>query len=117
MYEEKNVAHKSNINNEILDRYTDEIKERNAADIELYNHVNQSILPQQITQYQGRFDRDLLEFKARNKLGFIRTVEGYVDYVWRKFYIEPVTGLIRRCNGLPSKGHYGQYGYPDKQPW
>ncbi|MEM9403031.1 MAG: hypothetical protein AAGA44_11155 [Pseudomonadota bacterium] len=88
-----------------LDEYRAEIAARNTADVELYKHVVETLMPRQVADYGDDFGKNLIAFQAAKTVGANNTVR-YLDYGLRKAYVQPVTGLIRRLNGLPYRGSY-----------
>jgi hypothetical protein len=105
-YQIKNIAANKETSNQILDKYHNEIIERNSIDIELYNYVKLHIIPDYQRWYGNIFCRDLEKFRTDNEGRSPTTFKDYLDYVSRKLYFEPIGGIIRRANGLPAKGSY-----------
>lgn len=104
-YRMQNRAKSEKVMTELESRWYDEITKRNSLDIELYNYVAATLIPIQKERYGHAFASDLEEFQRINKAGPSMT-RRYIDYLIRKFYIEPVTGGLRKIGGLPYKGSY-----------
>jgi hypothetical protein len=108
-YQRQNTARRSskraNRLDLIKDKYRSEILERNRIDLELYNYVQSYIIPQQIDAYGPGMENDLIAFQHTLK-GFRWGPSRYIDYLYRKLFIEPITGILRVKNGLPYNGSY-----------
>lgn len=94
----------ANLKNEILEKYKDRIAELHELDLQLYEYAKTTLLRQQKSAYGPSFDVDLAAHKQRNESWISPRSKPAIDYVVRKFYYEPLTGLIRVMNGLPAKG-------------
>jgi hypothetical protein len=105
-YQIKNKAVNKDAGDQILAKYYDEIVERNSVDIQLYEYVKAHILPDYHRWYGDQLLTDLEVFREQNELRFSAMLKNYLDYGLRKFYFEPVGGVIRLSNGLPAKGSY-----------
>lgn len=116
-YEPKNVASRQEKSAEIEVQYGDLIMEKNEADLELYQYIKDTVMPLQIDRYGDGFERDVEVFKDRDKWRLTNVINQYLDYSFRKCYVEPVSGIIRRRNGMPATGSYGSFPHPDAQPW
>jgi len=116
-YEEKNVAGKKVKSDFLRDKYLDQIIENNSVDLALYDYIKSSVIPRQIDRYGDTFYSDLKEFRSRKFKRVHTVLSEYSDYAYRKCYVEPITSIVRRINGLPRKGSYGLFPYPDNQPW
>ena len=101
----QNTAAKKSPITDIKERWFGEIQKRNELDIALYDFVVNELIPEQRKRYGRSFDADLNNFKQLNEDG-PKMMKRYLDYILRKFYIEPVTGLIRMLHGKPYKGSY-----------
>lgn len=86
-------------------QYQNEIIARNLVDIELYKYVNEVILPRQRQDYGLGLKKDLTLFKQKLET-FQWGPKRYLDYIFRKCYLDFGTGLIRKMNGLPYRGSY-----------
>ena len=108
-YQRQNTARRSSQRAKglglIKDKYRSEIMERNRIDLELYNYVQNFIIPQQMDAYGPEMENDLIAFQLALK-GFRWGPTRYLDYLYRKLFIEPITGILRKKNGLPYKGSY-----------
>ena len=81
---------------EIIEKYKDAIVECNQIDISLYRYVTKRIAAKnrsEITEDSGLGTRR-------------RTAKLFLDYMFRKAYVEPVTGIIRRHHGLSPAGSF-----------
>ncbi len=116
-YEQKNVVQNRVKSDEIYEMYYESIVERNREDIAIYDYVRDVLIPNKVTLYGSDFDNDLNKFKRDNSLTFGNYIGQYCDFAFRKAYIEPITGVIRRINGMPGVGSYGRFYHPDSQPW
>ncbi len=84
---------------ELLSRYGEAIAERNAVDMQLYTWAREHRLPAQ-TASRGAGEALRERVRWSDRLG------AYCDYALRKAYLEPVTGVLRRTQGMPAKGSY-----------
>ena len=89
----------------LINTFLTEIIDRNKSDIEIYNYVKYDLFPRAKTEYGKDLEDDLKKFEQSCK-SFTWPPVRYVDYIYRKIYINPVTGLIRLKNKLPYKGSY-----------
>ena len=80
----------------LIEKYADDMIENNRLDIELYNYVLKSI--------EGRISRYSEDEQNIPKMKW--SLQLFADYLYRKTYIEPVTGRIRAKNGLGKEGSY-----------
>lgn len=103
-YVVKNVGD-SRTATDILNRFRFQIEERNLKDRLLYQYLIEDLVPRANANYDGDLATDLREFKERN-LGFRLGIRDYLDFAVRKFYYEPVSGIMRRASGLPAAGSY-----------
>jgi len=94
---EQNVNKKNSVSADTLvTRHSDDIRENNGLDIELYNYVQKSME-----------ERTSVNSGERQRLpGMRRSPQLMTDYLFRKLYIEPITGWIRRKHGLEKRGSY-----------
>lgn len=91
---------------EILNKYRNQIENVNGMDLELYNFALKNIYPRQVDEFHDDLQRRLQEFQEYNaKTGPVMWPR-YTDFVFRKGYLEPVTGGLRLMNGLPYRGSY-----------
>lgn len=105
-YREKNKARRKGFSEEIVSKYRDQIMERNQCDIELYDYVRNTLLPENRAWYGDSLQSDLAAFRSRARLNASMNMKTMIDYGVRKIYVEPVSGLVRRINGRPAKGSY-----------
>ena len=105
-YRKKNLAYKNIDVNPLIEKYRDQIVENNYNDIELYKYVKEELFPRYIRDYGETFEQDLLTFREANIAFYPPRVKRYFDYVFRKIYVEPISGFIRVLNGKPYKGSY-----------
>jgi hypothetical protein len=105
-YRQQNLAHSKGRVDQTEERYRDQIEERNLLDIQLYQFVREELFPQYIEEYGAAFDSDVQVFQQHNLQFEPPMARRYVDYLVRKLYVEPVTGLVRKINGKPYEGSY-----------
>lgn len=105
-YSQKNLAKRDGMVDELYATYGDEIEARNMLDTELYNYLENSLLPRFVNEYGEGFQSNYEQFELDLALGNEPMLRRRVDYVFRKCYVEPVGGLIRILHGLPAKGSY-----------
>jgi hypothetical protein len=67
----------------LLEEYGDEIRARNASDIELYRYVTEEIIPAQRRAYGPSLEADIAALHQRNAKATDGGVLSYVDYVKR----------------------------------
>ena len=84
---------------EKLEKYKELIIERNLLDIELYRFVKEELLPSERTAYGENLQKDIENFKATNT-NFYRPMLRYLDFGYRKFYLQPMIHYFRKKNGL-----------------
>ena len=90
---------------EILRSYYTEIVDRNKLDIKLYNYVKQDVFRKEKDNYGPDFAEAVNAFRQRLQ-SYRWPISRYLDYFYRKLYIDPATGIIRMKNTLPYKGSY-----------
>ena len=90
---------------DILKNYLEEIISKNKLDIELYNFVKHEVFAKEKEDYGPQFLNDLERF-ARKLEGYKWSVLNCLDYLYRKLYLDPLTGIVRIRNGLPYRGSY-----------
>ncbi|HMW16051.1 MAG TPA: sulfotransferase family 2 domain-containing protein [Pseudomonadales bacterium] len=106
-YEKQNLARNLVPVDTILKEYSEQIVERNLNDIALYQFVKDELFPGYKQDYPGDFQADFNDFiESKDQIPFIQKAKSYLDYAFRKGYVEPVTGMIRLANGKPYKGSY-----------
>jgi hypothetical protein len=98
-----NVTKDKHTKESILRQYKDMIVEKEQCDIELYNYVKEMVLPKEKAMYGPDFEKDVKDFKGRNK-HVNPLIRRYSDYFVRQLYYKPATGIVRVLNGLPFKG-------------
>jgi hypothetical protein len=111
-YQIKNKAVYNDSSKKIYDTHYDLISKINEKDILLYSRVKNELIPKLNDAYGPDLGRDLESFKKTN----IRTrtsVRNFIDYFVRKLYYDPVSGYIRRKNGLQSFGSYNDLRTPN----
>jgi hypothetical protein len=64
-----------------------------------------AVIPRANAMYDGDLGKDLVELAQRNS-GFRLGARDYVDFAIRKLYYEPLSGVMRRMDGLPAFGSY-----------
>ncbi len=107
LYSTKNTrSERSAAASELIERFRDEIEERNAVDLQLYAFAKTKLLPRYRSEYGADLDDDIRQFRRSNATYRDRSLKTYADYAIRKVYYETLTGLIRRYSGLPYRGSY-----------
>jgi len=91
---------------ELVDKHYGEIAEKNSLDLQLYDFVKENLLPRYRTEYGPDLITDVREFSESHARFEGLSLKLYLDFVVRKLYYQPVTGLIRKFNGLPYRGSY-----------
>lgn len=91
---------------DILNKYRGRIEEVNGMDLQLYQFALENIYPRQVDEFQGDLQRRLQKFQEWNARTGPVMWPRYTDFVFRKGYLEPVTGGLRLMNGLPYRGSY-----------
>ena len=90
---------------DIPDFFDEIARQKNSLDEQLYHWIKDDYFPELINSYRGDFDADLTSLgRANRKHG--AGLGPAMDSVYRNGYLKPVTGLIRRMNGLPWAGSY-----------
>jgi hypothetical protein len=97
-HEARNVGTYARAEEELFARYENLVRSVNQADAELYEHVQQQVTRQVVGMYPSKTSGGGSRLRGRFK--------SYADAAWRKLYCEPLTGSMRRVNGLPMKGSY-----------
>jgi hypothetical protein len=105
-YQLQNMARDKKLSTDILERYHDEIIERNRSDLLLYEFVKKEVIPENRCWYGNTLDSDIAHFREQQTLSSIMRMKSGIDYVARKVYMEPITGIMRRFGGLPAQGSY-----------
>lgn len=105
-YEIRNKAIESGWADPIIERYTEEINNRNLEDMRLFAYVRDVLIENEKQKYGEHFQRDLADFKIHNSIFPAPGGKLNIDYLMRKIYYEPLSGIIRRLNKIPAKGSY-----------
>ena len=105
-YRRKNLAGNKVTTGHLLERFKDKIEERNILDNRLYDYARRELFPRYVEEYGDRFELDVSEFERTNTLTPPPMRKRYADYAFRKLYLQPVTGAIRRSHGMPARGSY-----------
>lgn len=105
-YQKKNVASKNKIKKYIydnMDKYKDQIKERNKLDVELYEYAKNYIYDIEKKRYLDSENRsdDNLKWDSLHK----RKIIFFLYKLYRKLYYEQIVKVIRYANG----SHIGKY--------
>ena len=88
----------------LIEKYSKDIIQRNKIDLQLYEFVKENFY-QEKQNYSSVLKKELLDF--RDKLSSYKwPISIYLDFIYRKLYIDIVTGIIRKKRGLPYKGSY-----------
>lgn len=86
--------------------YKELIVDNNRYDIEVYNYVKSELRVKNIRNYGDGLGRDLEKFVESKKNVKPSMLKLYIDFIQRKFYIDPLVGIVRMLHGLPYKGSY-----------
>jgi hypothetical protein len=108
-YRDKNLAKNTLPLDELLLRHRDDIYERNSKDLDLYRFAVEELRPRFAAEFGSDLESQVAAFRFANSACASRTgarLRPYVDYVFRRFYLMPVTGLVRMRHGLPAAGSY-----------
>ena len=105
-YRPQNRAHNKIKVDDTLQRYREDIEARNSVDIALHKYVIDELFPSYVEAYGASFQEDVNAFKLRNETIGPPMLKRYLDYGIRKFYVEPVTGILRCLHGKPYRGSY-----------
>jgi hypothetical protein len=91
----------------LRDEFRNRILEANQTDLMLYAFVRDKLVIRDIERYGRAFDDDVARFRALNS-GFRPPMGSLLVYdCYKRLYLDRVSGVIRRLNGLPAKGSYG----------
>lgn len=107
VYRRRNVGNTDRqLEDDLQERYADDILANNMLDLELYRFVEQELLPRARHNHGPGLVAQVEEL-ARIRAG-ARALDNrlLLDGLSRKLYYEPATSLMRRLNGLPAKGSY-----------
>lgn len=105
-YKRLNEARRSVSADDLLSKHRAQIEEINLIDLKLYQYALDNIYTNQVNDFNGDFGKTLHEFQEWNmKTGPVMWPR-YTDYIFRKGYLEPITGMLRLKNGMPYKGSY-----------
>ena len=97
----RNVSARTDEAQELLERYRDRILEANYADLPVYEHVRNKLAPS--------LDAEAVsEQPAAASRSPSRDWRLLTDYMLRKLWLQPATGMLRRSNGLGARGNYGR---------
>ena len=105
LYRSKNIAS----DNQLLQLpkgFHERVAELNDLDRDLYAWVKNKLMPEYIKQHGAGFDDDLQAFKRLLNDPDTRPAKAIPSLIMRRAYVRPVTGLIRRWNGMPYSGSY-----------
>ncbi|HXV59090.1 MAG TPA: hypothetical protein VEK15_00240 [Vicinamibacteria bacterium] len=105
-YRRKNLSGNKVTTGHLLERFKDDIEEKNVLDRRLYDFALRELFPRYVEEYGDRFELDVSEFRRTNSLAPPPMSKRYADYAFRKLYLQPVTGVIRRSHGMPARGSY-----------
>ena len=95
---------------ELETQYAGEIRKNNEQDQILYDYVRNQLMPEYIRNYGETFQSDLEACLERNKdYTDAGSVARYSYQIYKRFYMIPITGLLRLSQGLPFSGSYGKY--------
>ncbi len=87
----KNSAIRKNIE-QTIDQYYEKIVDRNKLDLELFNYVKNDLIPEEKQGYGPKFDFEVDRLKGKKKK-YPRALLRYIDYIFRKCYINPMVKI------------------------
>lgn len=105
LYRSKNIA-SDNKALQLPQGFHERVEELNDLDRELYDWVRNELIPEYIKQHGAGFAEDLKEFKGLLNDPDTQPTKAIPSLIMRRAYVRPVTGLIRRWNGMPYSGSY-----------
>ena len=105
LYRSRNMA-SDNQGVQLPQDFHERVDELNALDRELYAWVKNELTPDYIEQYGAGFSEDLEAFKRLLNDPDTQPEKAIPSLIMRRAYVRPVTGLIRRWNGMPYSGSY-----------
>lgn len=107
VYAKKNIAdHKKEL--ALPANFREQVAAQNELDSELYRWVRTELGSAYEAQYGDRFENDLEEFSSLNRSADISRSRHFLNAIYRTFYLTPVTGIVRKVNGLPYRGVYAE---------
>lgn len=86
--------------------HADEIAFHNAEDLMLFKHVQCKRWPVFVHEYAGDLEGDVQRFRTWNGLNKPPTLKCIANLLFRKCILAPVTGIVRKHNGLSAAGDY-----------
>jgi hypothetical protein len=87
------------------DEYMEDIIRNNEQDISVYNYCLKTLIPNQERKWSDM--QRHADFKQdEDSPEAVERMKSYCDYAYRKIYMEPLTGVLRRLNGLPARRLY-----------
>lgn len=104
VYASKNVG-KATKHMANYDLYKDRIIQNNTQDIELYTYCKNVLIPEQTRILLGSTDSNT-PLRPLDRINLPDKVKPYIDFVFRKLYMELATGALRKLAGLPPYGSY-----------
>lgn len=105
LYRSKNIA-SAHQGLQLPQGFHERVAELNELDRALYDWVRSELVPEYIEQYGAGFSEDLKAFKRLLNDPDTRPAKAIPSLIMRRAYVRPVTGLIRRWNGMPYSGSY-----------
>ncbi|MBJ90404.1 MAG: hypothetical protein CMO98_11170 [Woeseia sp.] len=104
-YKRRNIA-ESTPQEKIDTNINSQIYEQNQLDKDLYDWVKTTLMPKYQSNYRGNYGLDLNRYIELQNKAIQTDMTNKADYLYRNLYLKPVTGCIRKWNGLPYKGSY-----------
>ncbi len=107
-YQKENVVTNNSrylkVTKDLLEKHSNTIVRRNQVDLQLYKFVRDSFYREKV-RYEKRLELDISSFK--NDLSSYKwPFTLLLDYIYRKLYLDTITGLIRIKRGLSYRGSY-----------
>jgi hypothetical protein len=92
---------------DFLNQFEHRISQNNSLDLELYNHVIETILPRQRAEYGEDLQDAVSRFKIKNESTHREaSLRAFQQKLLQRLYFDPASGVIRRISGLPWGGPY-----------
>lgn len=88
--------------------FAERLRQRNQLDQQLYEWAATDLYSEYVNAYPGDFQADLQYFRALQSHAQEPILKPYTDWVYRKGFLQPISGLIRLTNGLPYHGSYSK---------
>lgn len=104
-YRRKNVGHIPR-QHPLPSDFAERLRERNQLDQQLYEWVATDLYDEYVRAYPGDFQADFNYFRSLQSRAQEPVLKPYADWIYRKGFLQPVSGMIRLSHGLPYRGSY-----------